>query len=59
VRNCKTVCLGLMFVNFHLEFSKLSISTHWNALKQHAVDCNTVSSFKMCLDHYIIDRGFL
>jgi len=28
-------------------------------LKQHAVDCNTVNSFKRCLDRCIKDRGFL
>jgi len=38
-------------------FSQRVVS-HWNALKQHAVDCDTVNSFKRCLDRYIKDRGF-
>jgi len=45
-----------------LDFRKFSFSqtvvNHWNALKQHAIDCNTVNSFKRCVDHYIKDRGF-
>jgi len=48
---------------FRLDVRKFSFSqrvvNHWNALKQHAVDCNTVNSFKKCLDRYIKDRGFL
>ena len=35
------------------------VVNHWNALKQHAIDCNTVNSFKRCVDHYIKDMGFL
>jgi len=34
------------------------VVNHWNALKQQTVECNTVRSFKRCLDHYIKDRGF-
>jgi len=45
-----------------LDVRKFSFSqkvvNHWNALKQHAVDCNKVNSFKRCLDRYIKDRGF-
>jgi len=40
-----------------LDVRKLSFSqrvvNHWNALKQHAIDCNTVNSFKRCVDHYM------
>jgi len=32
---------------------------HWNALTQQAVDCNTVDSFKRCLDRYVIEKGIL
>ena len=28
------------------------------ALTQHAVDCNTVNSFKRFVDHYIRDKGY-
>ena len=46
-----------------LDVRKFSFSqrvvNHWNALKQHAIDCNTVNIFKRCVDHYIKDRGFL
>jgi len=48
-----------------LDVRKFSFSqrvvNHWNALnlKQHAIDCNPVNSFKRCVDHYIKDRGFL
>jgi len=46
-----------------LDVRKFSFSqrvvNHWNALKQHAIDCNTGNSFKRCVDHYIKDRGFL
>ena len=43
-----------------LDVCKLSFSqrdvNHWNALKHIAIDCNTVNSFKRCVDHYIKDR---
>ena len=29
-----------------------------HTLTQHAVDCNTVNSFKRCVDHYIRDKGY-
>ena len=35
------------------------VINHWNALTQHAVDCNTVNSLKRCVDHYIRDKGYL
>jgi len=41
----------------NLDVRKFSFSqrviNHWNALTQHAVDCNTVNSFKRCVGHYI------
>ena len=44
------------------KFKKKSFSqrviNHWNALTQHAVDCDTVNSFKRCVDHYIRDKGY-
>jgi len=48
---------------FNLNVRKFSFSqrviNHWNALTQYAVDCNTVNSFKRCVDHYIRDKGYL
>ena len=48
---------------FNLDVRKFSFSqrviNHWNALTQHAVDGNTVNSFKNCVDHYIRDKGYL
>ena len=48
-----------------LDVRKFSFSqrvvNHWNALKQHTIDCNicnTVNSFKRCVGHYIKERGF-
>jgi len=35
------------------------VVNHWNVLKQHAVDCNTVNSIQRSLDCCIKDRGFL
>ena len=53
VRNC-------IKSSFKLDIRKYSFSqrviNHWNALTRHAVDCNTVSSFKRCLDRYTEDR---
>ena len=47
---------------FNLDVRKFSFSqrviNHWNALTQHAIDCNTVNSFKRCVDHYIRDKGY-
>jgi len=48
---------------FNVDVQKFSFSqrviNHWNALTQHAVDCNIVNSFKRCVDHYIRDKGYL
>jgi len=48
--------------SMRLDVHKFSFSqrvvNHWNALKQHAIDCNTVNSFKRCVDRYITGRGF-
>ena len=55
VGNCKRLCLVLMFIVLFCQ----RVVNHWNALKQHAVDCNTVNSFMRCLDRYIKDRGLL
>ena len=56
VKNYISILLTWMFEKF--SFSQRVIN-HWNALTQHAVDCNTVNSFKRCVDHYIRDKGYL
>ena len=52
--------VGNCISSFKLDVRKYSFSqrviNHWNALTQHGVDCNMVSSFKRCLDRYIEDR---
>ena len=50
MKNYISILLTWMFENFRL--------ANWNALTQHAVDCNTVNSFKRCVDHYIRDKGY-
>ena len=53
---------GIQKSMLRLDVRKFSFSqrvvNHWNALKKHAFGCNTVNSFKLCVDHHINDRGF-
>ena len=55
MKNYISILLTWMFENFRLA----RVINHWNALTQHAVDCNTVNSFKRCVDHCIRDKGYL
>ena len=49
-----SILLTWMFENFRLAKELM----HWNALTQHAVDCNTVNSFKRCVTVWILEiRG--
>ena len=54
-KNYISLLLTWMFENLCSQ----KVINHWNALTQHAVDCNTVNSFKKCVDHYIRDKGYL
>ena len=53
MKNYISILLTWMFEK--ISFSQRVIN-HWNALTQHAVDCNTVNSFKRRVDHYIRDK---
>ena len=55
MKNYISILLTWMFENFRLAKE----CYHWNALTQHAADCNTVNSFKRYVDHYIRDKGYL
>ena len=45
MKNYISILLTWMFENFRLA----RVINHWNALTQHAVDCNTVNSCKRCV----------
>lgn len=61
IGNCKGHSEKLQKSMLRLDVRKFLFServvNHWNALKQHAIDCNTVNGFKWCVDHYIKKTG--
>ena len=62
VEKCKVLHMGYnnMCAGYFIGNSEIQrVLNHWNALTQHAVDCNTVNSSKRCVDHYIRDKGYL